>query len=309
MWNTENKSEGIFSVINSRYNIAFVVDCLNYITNYSTKLQLLVLFLDYNIPVAQEFISGPSQYLEDRQQILYNLAAFLFKYPDRLHFRTPLEILNNIGDGHSFLSVAIHLSCSEKMCRKLLKGGCSVEAYIGNKQYCSTAVHLAAHKGREDLLELFIDRAPHLLNAFNGFQQTPLMICCLNGHLRAVKKLLQLGASLLVRDMDFNTPLHGAILGKNQDFALYLIENYGDKMDLNCYNANQESPLWLACAYELEEVAFWLLMKGANPKGEYMLSGVWNKPEISPHELALKKGNWKMASMIKQHLKRTCKIN
>ncbi len=73
------------------------------------------------------------------------------------------------------LSIAIQLQANEKFCAWILDHGCQIEDYIGNKETCTTAVHLAAINGRKDLLQLFLSN--NKINIFGNVLKSDRLYC------------------------------------------------------------------------------------------------------------------------------------
>ncbi len=95
----------------------------------------------------------------------------------------------------------------------LLVNGADINA---TNKYGLQPLHIAASEGYQDILQLLIDHARDngLTFDINGkggsHQYKPLHWACQNGHLEAVKVLLENGASTEVRDANGKTPLDRA---------------------------------------------------------------------------------------------------
>ena len=73
----------------------------------------------------------------------------------------------------------------------------------------STALHCAAATNQVDILKLLLSPPhSHDVNIRTHYNETPLHVACLNGHLSAAQLLQKKGADLHARDGKENTVLH-----------------------------------------------------------------------------------------------------
>ncbi len=93
-----------------------------------------------------------------------------------------------------------------------------------------------------------------------GRDYTPLMIACVTGNLRAVKKLVEYGAGIDRVEEGCHTPLMAALNFENFDIARFLIEHGAD---VNAKNARGETPLTLAAYLRDYDTVKILLERGA----------------------------------------------
>jgi ankyrin repeat protein len=93
-----------------------------------------------------------------------------------------------------------------------------------------------------------------------GRDYTPLMIACVTGNLRAVKKLIEYGAGIDRVEEGCHTPLMASLNFENFDIARFLIERGAN---VNAKNACGETPLALAAYLRDYDTVKILLERGA----------------------------------------------
>jgi ankyrin repeat protein len=93
-----------------------------------------------------------------------------------------------------------------------------------------------------------------------GRDYSPLMIACVTGNLRAVKKLVECGAGIDRVEEGCHTPLMAALNFENFDIARFLIERGAN---VNAKNLRGETPLALAAYLKNYEIAKLLIERGA----------------------------------------------
>ncbi|CAL8304435.1 unnamed protein product [Merluccius merluccius] len=132
-------------------------------------------------------------------------------------------------------ALAQSLECSEL----LLDSGAEVNMLTMESQ--STPLHLAARKGLEDLVALFLARGANVL-AKNREGETPLNAACSGAerhteagrYLRVVQLLLEAGAEPCMAGRKLHTPLHNACANCSARIAEVLLQ-WGAKADVeNC---------------------------------------------------------------------------
>ncbi|KAI9228380.1 MAG: ankyrin repeat-containing domain protein, partial [Piptocephalis tieghemiana] len=115
----------------------------------------------------------------------------------------------NPSDGWTTLMYAV-LSGSFMMVRWILDQGHDTP----DRPSCSydrrTVLHLVAELGHEDILQLYLQRFPQLLEAKDRSGRTPLLVASRYGHEGLVEALLALDALVDAVDVEGNTALHYA---------------------------------------------------------------------------------------------------
>lgn len=181
----------------------------------------------------------------------------------------------------------------------LLDQNAEVEAMAGPKD--QQAIHRAAQEGFVDVLQRLVQSGADV-NAQDKTKYTPLFYAVNGGHYAAAELLLQHGADPNARDGHGHTPLHSVSYSPddwddlNRPALIQLLCDYGadpnilnnfresaiflairsrcidttrslvlqKSCDLNMKNNRDETPLYLAIEYALEEVIVELLGRGAN---------------------------------------------
>ncbi|XP_066023841.1 ankyrin-2-like isoform X3 [Pocillopora verrucosa] len=157
---------------------------------------------------------------------------------------TPLMVAAFIGKLHAvkwFLEKGATVACEDK-------GGWNV-------------LHFAAESGDTDIISLL---HTHLSNieSKTGQGLTPLMVAAFTGKLRAVKWLLEKGATVACEDKRGWSPLHHAAKGGDPDTIDLILTHLPD---VDSKTADGETPLIIAVSDgELQGVKY-LLERGANP--------------------------------------------
>jgi uncharacterized protein len=114
-----------------------------------------------------------------------------------------------------------------------------------------TLMTIAVENNLAQMVEILFANSTSLLFKANSRKQNPLMVAAREGHETLVKVLMTMGLKPDNKDIDGNTALHLALMAKNEDVALFLINAEANYEITN--NANQ-TPLSIAQAYRLERV-------------------------------------------------------
>jgi hypothetical protein len=122
---------------------------------------------------------------------------------------------------------------------------------------------IAAWYGNVEMMALFVERGANPKRANRNGEQ-PLQLAAWNGHLGAVKWLLEHGA-VLDREGNAWGALHYAVFNGHQELAKYLIARGAA---VNAPSPNGSTPLMLAAREGREELTRVLLESGADPKSK-----------------------------------------
>jgi ankyrin repeat protein len=74
-----------------------------------------------------------------------------------------------------------------------------------------TVLHWAAINDNTAVLGTILQRAPHMVNIVNNFNETPLLCACRSGHFQAASYLLDWGADAAISTSEGESPLHWLI--------------------------------------------------------------------------------------------------
>jgi hypothetical protein len=123
-----------------------------------------------------------------------------------------------------------------------------------------TPLLLSLAKGQLELATDFLDsgHSPDQINPVTGV--CPLVLVIGEGDMLGLELLLDRGANPNLQDFAGLTPLHHAVLARNEPMVRELL-GYG--ADLHVANSSGETPLMLACGGNLVSIASLLVEKGA----------------------------------------------
>ena len=149
-------------------------------------------------------------------------------------------------------------------CRAALAEGASLE--IGLTPFGSSALHIAAFDGKEELVTLFIEEgAPVDLRRPSEERDTPMILACQNGHVQVVELLADAGASIHIPDETGATPLFIASKNGHLEVVQMLIKR-GAVVDAVAPGLRNNAPLAAAAYMGQTKVVRALLDAGANPE-------------------------------------------
>ncbi|KAF0975231.1 hypothetical protein FDP41_005983 [Naegleria fowleri] len=103
----------------------------------------------------------------------------------------------------------------------------------------------------------------HSLVNYVDEEDTPLMMACRHGNFQTAQILLEHGASVEMESAYDGYPLHIAILGKNLNIVMLLVEQYHANIQQPS-RYYHETPLFIAVANNNLQIANYLIEKGAN---------------------------------------------
>lgn len=101
-----------------------------------------------------------------------------------------------------------------------------------------TAIHFACFNKNEEMIELLLENEANI-NSRTNFQITPLMICCEQGCLALVKKIVGSGACLNLQDAAGNTALHYACKFSRFNIINFLLQ----QSSIQQYIVNKENKI------------------------------------------------------------------
>ena len=111
--------------------------------------------------------------------------------------------------------------------RSLVKAGIPVSAF-SNKSWGYYPIHVAAEKGHDKVVGFLLSSGANAETRtaaeFEQASDTPLLLACMNRHLKVVKVLVEAGADINGRDWLKNTPLGNAIKNDDAKLIAYLLE-------------------------------------------------------------------------------------
>ena len=124
-------------------------------------------------------------------------------------------------------------------------------------------IHLAAKNNHADVVELFVSYNRYLLIIKNISGDTPLHVACTYNSGRTLKRLIQLGASIEIKNESFWTPLILAAKNNAKDCVKILLQNQVivdaiDKED------NSQTALIYAANHGHHEIVKLLIENGAD---------------------------------------------
>lgn len=125
-----------------------------------------------------------------------------------------------------------------------------------------TALHFAAQEGHLDAVRLLLERGANI-NSKNFRSSTPLMLASRAGHLEIVRLLVEKGADLEIVDGRDETALFLAAESGHVEVVKLLVA-HGAK--LNVRNISKQTPLFQAVFGDHDEVATVLIEAGADVK-------------------------------------------
>ncbi|KAG2392793.1 hypothetical protein C9374_011518 [Naegleria lovaniensis] len=103
----------------------------------------------------------------------------------------------------------------------------------------------------------------HSLVNYVDEEDTPLMMACRHGNFQIAQTLLEHGASVEMESAYDGYPLHIAVLGKNLNIVMLLVEQYHANIQQPSRYYN-ETPLFVSVANNNLPIANYLIEKGAN---------------------------------------------
>ncbi len=149
-----------------------------------------------------------------------------------------------------------------------------------------TGLMLAAWEGNIDMMTLFAAHGADI-NAKNANGEQPLMHAAWNGHLQAVRWLLDRGALINRQGLEWSA-LHYAVFAGHRDVVNTLIARGAD---INARSTNGASPLMMASREGHDELAQLLVNLGASTA----LKNDWGDDALT---WAMRNGNPQIARMV-----------
>lgn len=141
--------------------------------------------------------------------------------------------------------------------RYYLDSGVSVDMTDGRE----TALHLACYRGREDVVQLLLERNADVNARDLQFGSTGLHLACISGHTTIVKRLLDKKADINAADANGKTSLHVACSRNNESVVSLLLAN---GVFVDSRNDENETALHHACAQGKENIVKMLLDNNAD---------------------------------------------
>jgi ankyrin repeat protein len=118
-----------------------------------------------------------------------------------------------------------------------------------------SAIHIAAIKGDQAILEIILDHPKADMNVKDDNEMTPILCAMEEGKTKIVQYLLDRGADFRIPNIKKKTLLHFCAEKGNKMLVKYLIEKLGD--DLSLCTADQETVLhFAALGQHLETIKY-----------------------------------------------------
>ncbi len=172
------------------------------------------------------------------------------------------------------------------MARTLIEAGADVHAQGRGK---STALHLAALSGNEELANLLLEKGA-FIDAETSSRQRPLHYTASGDQKDLAQLLISSGAEIDAKDNRGQTPLHLAVINKHRDLAELLIFSGAD---VNAVTDIGRTPLHLATQLE-QDADTWvdmLLAAGAD-------AAIAEERGVFPFDLAVQAGSADIARKL-----------
>ena len=163
-------------------------------------------------------------------------------------------------------------------------------------------------KGKEDIslktFNLLIENGADI-DAINDFGATSLHISVNHGRLDIVKRLIEEGSELNLRDNDGQTPLHMLILTVYENLEEYKLDIAKELIkagvDLDLRNNNGYTPLHLSVITDEIDITKELLENGADIKRTVVNESNRLINGKDAYYIAIEKGNREMTELLREH--------
>ncbi|TDM06573.1 MAG: hypothetical protein C4K60_18810 [Ideonella sp. MAG2] len=149
---------------------------------------------------------------------------------------------------------AINLDLPD-LVRKLITQGVDPNTRAEDGQ---PAIHKAFRDDSPKVVEVLLDQPSLNINIRNNAGETPLMMAAIRGHVNAMKRLIERGATI---NQEGWAPLHYAASQASAEPLALLLEKGAD---INARSPNGSTPLMMAARYGSEEGTRLLLQRGAD---------------------------------------------
>ena len=136
----------------------------------------------------------------------------------------------------------------------------STLGYVRNLNFLDDALHKAASKGYNDIVQLLLTKGASI-EAVDKDNYTPLHLAARYGHTNTVELLLSKGASIEATDKDNNTPLHIAAKHDHTSTGELLLSKGASIEATDYYN---DTPLHIAARHDHTSTVELLLSEGAS---------------------------------------------
>ena len=155
------------------------------------------------------------------------------------------------------LNIAAHWEKND-IVELLIKRGANINFHI--EPFRATPLHIAAEKGNHEMVSFLAENGANI-NAKNNYSSTALHLAAREGSIDNVRLLINKGADVNAKSDSGSTPLHRAASQGHKEIVGLLIDAGSE---VNSNDDFQETPLHNAAKEGREETAKLLIDKGAN---------------------------------------------
>lgn len=192
-------------------------------TDPSGKLMLLP--TDMALKTDPEFLVYVKQYANDEELFFKDFAEAFGKLialgcPAHVQPDAPVEKVDEKKYNKDFRDLAMHGSL-HKM-KKIAADNQDLDANAKEPASNRAAIHKAAYFGHEHVIDYLISEFSVPIDLKDSTGETPLHDCCRFGHESCVKKLLEAGADVTIKNNVGETPLDVAIVHKQASVVTLL---------------------------------------------------------------------------------------
>ncbi len=187
------------------------------------------------------------------------------------------------------LDWAIEQNCDADFIAKLKSLGARPDPAPESRR---TPLHLAAEKGRLDLIEYFV-RTGADINAQDSLGRTPLFAAVEAKNAASLQKLIELGADPLRRNTDIRTPLHAAAAAGFAEGAQELLKHPEVRRTINEFQTYSQgfTPLMEAVSANQPEIAEKIIGAGGDVNAK-------DHQKRNPLFIAVEQGNFECAQLL-----------
>jgi ankyrin repeat protein len=170
---------------------------------------------------------------------------------EQLHQFSTADLRGIDSDGKTLLYFAAENNCIDTVRLLLSK---EVDAAKKERRLGWTALHVAAHNGHVEVVELLKDPPSKLeIDAKDLDRRTPLLLAAASGHTVVVRALIAAGADFNAKDDFDRTPLQWAVEGDHRKVLEELLKQ-GKRLDIEAMDIFGRSAFWRAAWRGYEDI-------------------------------------------------------